>query len=81
MKPDPTMQPPYLYDAYAVMRHIGTTLTSGHYTCLAKDRPRGCWRQFNDTWVGDFDPERLSERDRLQNEMAYIVFYERKLGN
>ncbi|KAI5204447.1 cysteine proteinase [Aureobasidium subglaciale] len=81
LKPDPTMQPPYLYDAYAVMRHIGTTLTSGHYTCLAKDRARGCWRQFNDTNVGDFDPERLTERDRLQNEMAYIVFYERKLGN
>ncbi|KAG9672393.1 cysteine proteinase, partial [Aureobasidium melanogenum] len=80
LKPDSTMQPPYLYDAYAVMRHIGTTLTSGHYTCLAKDRARNCWRQFNDTWVGDFDPERLSERDRLQNEMAYIVFYERKSG-
>jgi ubiquitin carboxyl-terminal hydrolase 8 len=79
-KLDISMQPPYLYDAYAVMRHIGTTLTSGHYTCLAKDRARGCWRQFNDTWVGDFDPERLSEREKLQNEMAYIVFYERK-GN
>lgn len=78
LKADPTMTPPYLYDAYAVMRHIGTTLTSGHYTCLAKDRARKCWRQFNDTWVGDFDPERLPERDRLQNEMAYIVFYERK---
>lgn len=77
VKPDPTMTPPYFYDAYAVMRHIGTTLTSGHYTCLAKDRARNCWRQFNDTWVGDFDPERLPERDRLQNEMAYIVFYQR----
>ncbi|GAB7355318.1 hypothetical protein MBLNU459_g5851t1 [Dothideomycetes sp. NU459] len=77
LKSDPTMTPPYRYDAYAVMRHIGTTLTSGHYTCLAKDRARNCWRQFNDTWVGDFDPDRLPERDRLQNEMAYIVFYQR----
>lgn len=77
VKPDPTMTPPYFYDAYAVMRHIGTTLTSGHYTCLAKDRQRSCWRQFNDTWVGDFQPERLSERDSLTNEMAYIVFYQR----
>lgn len=76
-KPDSSMTPPFLYDAYAVMRHIGTTLTSGHYTCLAKDRARGCWRQFNDTWIGDFDPERLPERERLQNEMAYIVFYQR----
>lgn len=80
LKPDPSMQPPFSYDAYAVMRHIGTTLTSGHYTCLAKDRARSCWRQFNDTWVGDFDPERLSERERLQNEMAYIVFYQRNDG-
>ncbi|KAK8195966.1 ubiquitin-specific protease doa4 [Zalaria obscura] len=71
------MTPPYRYDAYAVMRHIGTTLTSGHYTCLARDQQRDCWRQFNDTWVGDFDPDRLSERERLQNEMAYIVFYQR----
>ena len=77
LKPDPSMTPPYFYDAYAVMRHIGTTLTSGHYTCLAKDRGRNCWRQFNDTWVSDFDPDRLSERDKLQNEMAYIVFYQR----
>lgn len=77
LKPDSTMTPPYFYDAYAVMRHIGTTLTSGHYTCLAKDTARKCWRQFNDTWVGDFDPDRLPERDRLQNEMAYIVFFQR----
>lgn len=77
VKPEPAMTPPYLYDAYAVMRHIGTTLTSGHYTCLAKDRARNCWRQFNDTWVADFDPDRLPERDRLQNEMAYIIFYQR----
>lgn len=77
LKSDPPMTPPYTYDAYAVMRHIGTTLTSGHYTCLARDRARSCWRHFNDTNIGDFDPERLPERDRLQNEMAYIVFYQR----
>lgn len=76
-KPDPSMTPPYRYDAYAVMRHLGTTLTAGHYICMARDRARNCWRQFNDTNVGDFDPDRLSERDRLQNEMAYIVFYQR----
>lgn len=77
LETDQTMTPPYMYDAYAVMRHIGTTLTSGHYTCLARDRARRCWRHFNDTMVGDFEPERLPERDRLQNEMAYIVFYQR----
>ena len=78
LKTDPSMTAPYTYDAYAVMRHIGTTLTSGHYTCLARDRARKCWRQYNDTNVGDFDPEKLAETSRLQNEMAYIVFYERR---
>lgn len=77
LKQDPSMTPPYRYDAYSVLRHLGTTLTSGHYICMARDRARNCWRQFNDTNVGDFDPDRLSERDRLQNEMAYIVFYQR----
>ena len=80
LKTDLAMTAPYKYDAYAVMRHIGTTLTSGHYTCLARDRARRCWRHFNDTMIGDFEPERLPERDRLQNEMAYIVFYQRNGG-
>ena len=80
LKTDQSMTAPYKYDAYAVMRHIGTTLTSGHYTCLARDTARKSWRHFNDTLIGDFDPERLPERDRLQNEMAYIVFYQRTGG-
>ncbi|PSK54097.1 Ubiquitin carboxyl-terminal hydrolase 8 [Elsinoe australis] len=78
LKTDATMTPPYLYDAYAVMRHIGTTMSSGHYTTLARDKARRCWRHYNDTLVSDFDPERTGERERLGNEMAYIVFYERK---
>lgn len=79
LKTGPEMTPPYQYDCYAVMRHIGTTLTSGHYISLVRDQARNCWRQFNDTWVSDFDPERLSEKEKLQNEMAYIVFYQRKV--
>lgn len=77
LKTDVSTTPPYTYEAYAVMRHIGTTLTSGHYTCLARDRAKGCWRHYNDTAIGDFDPEKLATKDRLQNEMAYIVFYQR----
>lgn len=78
LKPDVSTSPPYLYDANAVMRHIGTTMGSGHYTCLARDRARRCWRHYNDTLVSEFEPERLPERDRVTNEMAYIVFFERK---
>ena len=79
MKPDASTTPPYLYDTYAVMRHIGTTMGSGHYTCLARDKARRCWRYYNDTVVSEFDPDRLNEKDRVTNEMAYIVFFERKV--
>jgi len=77
---DYAMQPPYRYNAYAVMRHIGNTVASGHYIALVKDPGRGCWREFNDQRVSDFDPERLNPSNALQNEQAYIVFYERDFG-
>jgi ubiquitin carboxyl-terminal hydrolase 8 len=72
------MQPPHLYNAYAVMRHLGNSVTSGHYIALCRDSGRGRWRQFNDDKVNDFDPEMLPSSSRLQNEMAYIVFFERQ---
>ncbi|KAK4999773.1 ubiquitin-specific protease doa4 [Elasticomyces elasticus] len=78
LAPDPSMTGPYRYDAYAVMRHIGQTLTSGHYVCASKDAGRGCWRMFNDTRVADFDPSSLNEANSLQNEQAYIVFFQRR---
>lgn len=78
LKADPAMNGPYIYNAYAVMRHIGSTLSSGHYIAMVKDKFRGCWRQFNDERVIDFDPANLGRNDRLQNEQAYIVFYERE---
>ena len=74
---DPAITPPFLYDAYAVMRHIGNTLNGGHYISLVRDAVRGVWRRFDDERVGDFDPNRMKAADRLQNEQAYIVFYER----
>ncbi|EON68591.1 hypothetical protein W97_07849 [Coniosporium apollinis CBS 100218] len=75
---DEAMKPPYLYNAYAVMRHLGTTMTSGHYIAMVKDPGRGCWREYNDERTRDFDPAALRGQDRLQNEQAYIVFYERQ---
>ena len=77
LKTEASMTPPYLYDAYAVERHIGNTLTSGHYTCAVKDRARKTWRMFNDTRITDFQPEQLTRANALQNEEAYIVFYQR----
>nr|POE75511.1 ubiquitin carboxyl-terminal hydrolase 4 [Quercus suber] len=79
LKYDESMTPPYLYDAYAVVRHIGQTMQSGHYITAAKDRARKQWRWFNDTRVSDFNPSDLRGSQSLQNEEAYIVFYERKV--
>ncbi|KAF2083699.1 ubiquitin carboxyl-terminal hydrolase 2 [Saccharata proteae CBS 121410] len=80
LKNDPTMNGPYLYSSYAVMRHQGNTLTSGHYVAMIRDKARGVWLQFNDERVTEFKPEALTGSQRLQNEMAYLLFYEREEG-
>ncbi|KAL8832376.1 MAG: hypothetical protein Q9191_000295 [Dirinaria sp. TL-2023a] len=69
--------PPYVYDCYAVMRHLGSTLSSGHYIALVKDGNRGCWRKFDDQQSSDFDPAKLRPEQKLQNEQAYLLFYGR----
>ena len=74
---DPAITPPFQYDAYAVMRHLGQTGNGGHYIALVKDAVRACWRKFDDEKVTDFDPGKLKPEQRLQNEQAYIVFYGR----
>ena len=77
---DPAITPPFVYDAYAVMRHLGSSGNGGHYVSLCKDTARGCWRKFDDDRVSDFDPARLRTSDRLQNEDAYLVFYGRAVA-
>ncbi|KAL9613389.1 MAG: hypothetical protein Q9167_002092 [Letrouitia subvulpina] len=76
--PDAATTPPYVYDAYAVMRHLGQTGNGGHYIALVRDAARGCWRKFDDDRVDDFDPNKLKSSQRLQNEQAYLVFYGRQ---
>lgn len=68
---------PFTYDAYAVLRHIGSSMGSGHYISHVRDGQRQCWRKFDDERATDFNPRDLRYKDRLQNEQAYIVFYER----
>lgn len=72
---DPAVTPPYLYDCYAVMRHLGTSLSGGHYIALVRDYARSCWRKFDDEYSSDFEPAKLKLEQRLQNEQAYLVFY------
>ncbi|KAJ5759247.1 hypothetical protein N7520_006403 [Penicillium odoratum] len=74
--PGPTV-PPFTYDAFAVLRHIGSSMGSGHYISLVRDAERHTWRRFDDERASDFNPLDPRARDRLQNEQAYIVFYER----
>jgi ubiquitin carboxyl-terminal hydrolase 8 len=74
---DMATTPPFTYDAYGVLRHLGGTLDGGHYVSLVKDPGRGTWRKFDDERHYDFDPAKLGPRDRLQNAEAYIVFYQR----
>lgn len=74
---DLATSPPFTYDAYGVLRHLGSTLDGGHYISMVKDPGRGVWRKFDDERHADFDPAKLSPRDRLQNSEAYIVFYQR----
>ncbi|PGH27699.1 hypothetical protein AJ80_00486 [Polytolypa hystricis UAMH7299] len=86
--PDPSTTPPYKYNAYAIVRHIGASSSEGHYISLVRDARRGCWRKFDDTRVTDFIPNELNGgggggggAGSLCNEQAYIVFYERVLAN
>jgi len=76
---DPATTPPFSYDAYGVIRHLGARTDSGHYVALVKDAARGKWFKFDDENVRDVDIERLGRGQRLQNEEAYIVFYERSV--
>ncbi|CAI7657835.1 unnamed protein product [Penicillium glandicola] len=69
--------PPFNYDAFGVLRHLGSSMGSGHYVSLVRDAERQCWRKFDDERATDFNPRDPRARDRLQNEQAYIVFYER----
>lgn len=81
LKTDISLTPPYVYDAYAVVRHMGESTRSGHYTAAVKDRQRGCWRYFNDTQVTDFQPESENRSRALDNDQAYLVFYQRRSPN
>ena len=76
-KIDLATTPPYSYDAYGVLRHLGNSGDGGHYISIVKDQGRGSWRKFDDERHVDLDPNKLNARDRLQNSEAYIVFYQR----
>ena len=78
-KVDAAITPPFSYDAYGVLRHLGSTGNGGHYISMVRDPGRGIWRRYDDERTADFDPAKLAARDRLTNHEAYIVFYQRQV--
>ena len=78
-KVDAAITPPFSYDAYGVLRHLGSTGNGGHYVSMVRDPGRGIWRRYDDERSADFDPAKLAPRDRLTNHEAYIVFYQRQV--
>jgi len=78
-KADAAITPPFSYDAYGVLRHLGSTGNGGHYISMVRDPGRGIWRKYDDERTVDFDPAKLAPRDRLTNHEAYIVFYQRQV--
>ncbi|KAK5136809.1 hypothetical protein LTR08_002105 [Meristemomyces frigidus] len=74
---DMSMTPPYRYDAYAVVKHLGRTLQSGHYITVAKDCARGGrWYEYDDQTVRESLPDERTP-GRMRSGDAYIVFYQR----
>jgi ubiquitin carboxyl-terminal hydrolase 8 len=76
---DAAITPPFSYDVYGVLRHLGSTGNGGHYISMVRDPGRGIWRRYDDERTTDIDPAKLAPRDRLTNHEAYIVFYQRQV--
>ncbi|XP_063837984.1 ubiquitin carboxyl-terminal hydrolase 38 [Ostrinia nubilalis] len=61
------------YVLYAAVIHAGTTLDSGHYYTLAKDKEQ--WHLYNDDVVSHSEERELSNSNR--SKTPYILFYRR----
>lgn len=62
-----------LYDLYAVVNHLGSSATSGHYTaCCQVDNE---WYHFDDAAVEPWPNHQVVTSD------AYILFYKKKAAS
>jgi ubiquitin carboxyl-terminal hydrolase 8 len=78
---------PFLYDCYAVICHIGSDLSGGHYIAYVRDESSNDptdWFKFDDSRVDKVKVGSTEPRDELEkmyksgNQQAYMVFYKRK---
>jgi ubiquitin carboxyl-terminal hydrolase 8 len=85
---DRHFRPPFKYDCYAVVCHIGETPRSGHYIAYVRDQTSNdptAWIKFDDTRVtpvkigsGGRDETELLYGGGRQDQQAYLLFYQRK---
>ncbi|CAG9853969.1 unnamed protein product [Phyllotreta striolata] len=64
----------FRYELYAAVVHCGSSVDSGHYYTLAKDKLQ--WYKFNDSFVSRATTDDL--RKLKPPETAYILFYSRQ---
>ncbi|KAL1853536.1 hypothetical protein VTK73DRAFT_9009 [Phialemonium thermophilum] len=77
---------PFIYDCYAVVCHVGSSISSGHYISYVRDHASEDptdWYRFNDdvvtrVKVGASKRDELERMYRSGNQQAYLVFYKRR---
>ena len=84
---DRHFQGPFLYDCYAVICHVGSTLTAGHYISYVRDESSADptdWIKFDDACVTPIKVGSNQKEDYLEKlyhsktQQAYMVFYKRQ---
>ncbi|KAF2452820.1 hypothetical protein BDY21DRAFT_358069 [Lineolata rhizophorae] len=80
LAPDTCMSPPFVYDAFAVVKHKGNSLHAGHYVADCRDAATGRWKEYNDERATEVmaraSPAELQRF--LSDGEAYMVFYQRR---
>ena len=60
-----------IYDLYGVIRHDGSSSSSGHYTAICKTK-NDKWIYFNDKKCKEIEVDKIVDKD------AYLLFYKQK---
>ena len=65
-----------VYDLCSVVKHIGATSNSGHYTCIAKG-PDGAWTRFDDAKKPTV--VKTNQVTGHNGGVPYLLFYQRRV--
>jgi len=61
------------YDLCSVIKHIGSTIKSGHYVCSCKNNSNNIWYDFNDDTIHHIPEDKLNSA--LIHKDSYVLFY------